>query len=319
MAVCFDSSEKTHREKKFAEYKIQRPSMPDDLRSQIPVIKDVIEAFSIPVFEKGGYEADDIIATITKKATQKDLEVVIVSDDKDMYQLADRHIKYYNSKSGSILSEKDVKDKLGFAPQLIADFIGLAGDNSDNIPGVAGIGTVGARQLINEFGSLDAIFKHVQKLEKPAGKEKLIFEQHEAARFSKELAILDDGVPVKFSLKDLRVQSPDKERLHLLFRDLEFRKLAEEFSSTKQPSTKVNVASVKKPADLKPFISDVNKKGFFEGLAVFTALFAALGSFGGAAISMHSAFKSNENQAQITKTQNRIDAKQQEIDARQVV
>ena len=164
MAVCFDSPEKTHRQKKFAEYKIQRPPMPDDLRSQIPVIKDVIKAFNIPIFEKGGFEADDIIATISERFTKKDLEVVIVSDDKDMYQLAASNIKYFNSKSRTILGTKELKDKLGFAPERIVDFIGLAGDSSDNIPGVAGIGAVNARQLINQFGSLEAILKHLKRL-----------------------------------------------------------------------------------------------------------------------------------------------------------
>jgi len=138
MAVCFDSPEKTHRQKKFAEYKIQRPSMPEDLRSQIPVIKDVIEAFNVPIFEKGGFEADDIIATISDKSTKKDLEVVIVSDDKDMYQLASSNIKYFNSKSRTILGTKELKDKLGFAPARIVDFIGPAGDSSANIPGGCG-------------------------------------------------------------------------------------------------------------------------------------------------------------------------------------
>ena len=262
MAVCFDTPKKTHRQEKFAEYKIQRPSMPDDLRSQIPVIKDVIKAFNVAIFEKDGYEADDLIATISKKFAQKGREIVIVSDDKDMYQLAAGNIKYFNSKSGTILGTKELKEKLGFAPQRIADFIGLAGDVSDNIPGVAGIGAVGARQLINEFGDLEAILKHFEKIKEPKGKEKLLVEQREAAIFSKELAILDQEVPIDYDVKELKVQAPDHEQLHAIFQDLEFQKLADEFSVQK-PVEKINVRSVSKPADLKAFIAHVEKKGKF--------------------------------------------------------
>jgi len=262
MAVCFDTPKKTHRQEKFAEYKIQRPSMPDDLRCQIPVIKDVIRAFNVPIFEKDGYEADDLIATISKKFTQKDREIVIVSDDKDMYQLAASNIKYFNSKSGTILGTKELKEKLGFAPQRIVDFIGLAGDASDNIPGVAGIGAVGARQLINEFGNLEAILKHFEKIKDLKGKEKLLVDQREAALFSKELAILDQEVPIDYDVAQLKVQEPDSEQLFTLFQDLEFQKLADEFSAQK-PVEKIDVRSVAKPADLKGFITQVEKKGKF--------------------------------------------------------
>lgn len=262
MAVCFDTPQKTHRQEKFAEYKIQRPAMPDELRSQIPVIKDVLRAFNLAIFEKGGFEADDIIATISKKSTKKDLEVVIVSDDKDMYQLAASNIKYLNSKRGALLGTKELKDKLGFEPERITDFIGLAGDQSDNIPGVTGIGAVGARQWINEFGSLEAIFKHFEKIEQPKGKEKLLIDQREAALFSKELAILDEAVPIDCDLSKLKLKAPDKKQLFAIFQDLEFWKLAEEFSS-QESSEAINVHSTSKPTELKSFIKEVETKGKF--------------------------------------------------------
>lgn len=262
MAVCFDTPQKTHRQEKFAEYKIQRPAMPDELRSQIPVIKDVLRAFNLAIFEKGGFEADDIIATISKKSTKKDLEVVIVSDDKDMYQLAASNIKYLNSKRGALLGTKELKDKLGFEPERITDFIGLAGDQSDNIPGVTGIGAVGARQWINEFGSLEAIFKHFEKIEQLKGKEKLLIDQREAALFSKELAILDEAVPIDCDLSKLKLKAPDKKQLFAIFQDLEFWKLAEEFSS-QESSEAINVHSISKPTELKSFIKEVETKGKF--------------------------------------------------------
>ncbi len=262
MAVCFDSKEKTHREKKFSEYKIHRPSMPEDLRGQIPVIKEVVGAFNIPVFEMGGFEADDIIATISKKLANKDLDVVIVSDDKDMYQLADKNVKFFGSRSGMILDTKGVAEKLGFDPKRIIDFIGLAGDSSDNIPGVKGIGKVGASQLINAYGTLEKILVHFKKADNLTAKEKLIVDQEEGALFSKELAILDASVPIDYDLKRLEVQAPDNNRLFEIFQDLEFHKLAAEFD-TQEPGESIDVGSAKNAKDVKGLLKDIEKAGEF--------------------------------------------------------
>ncbi len=262
MAVCFDSKEKTRRQEKFAEYKIHRPPMPDDLRSQIPVIKDVIQAFNVPIFERGGFEADDIIATITTKLANKDLDVVIVSDDKDMYQLAGKSVKFFGSKTQMILDSEAIKEKLGFDPKHMVDFIGLAGDSADNIPGVKGIGKVNAAQLINELGALEKILKHFEKSEKPTAKEKLIIEQQEEARFSKELAILDTAVPLEYDLEKLKVQAPDNNSLFEMFQDLEFRKLAEEFDSREASGT-VDVCSIESAKDVKSLVKKIQDAGEF--------------------------------------------------------
>ena len=284
MAVCFDSKEKTLRQEKFAEYKIHRPPMPDDLRSQISVIKDVIQAFNISAFELGGFEADDIIATITKKFANKDMDIVIVTDDKDMYQLAGENVKFFGSKSETILNSEEIKGKLGFDPKHMSDFIGLAGDASDNIPGVKGIGKVNASQLINEFGDLEKVLKHFGKIKNPTAKEKLIIEQQEEALFSKELAILDTSVPVKYGLEQLKVQSPDNNRLFAMFQDLEFRKLAEEFDPKEDgddvdvctvQSTKDAKSLVKKIQDAKEFAFTVDgdeDDGLFSGPVIFIAV-----------------------------------------------
>ncbi|MCK5083441.1 MAG: DNA polymerase I [Candidatus Omnitrophica bacterium] len=284
MAVCFDSKEKTRRQEKFAEYKIHRPPMPDDLRSQIPVIKDVIQAFNVPIFERGGFEADDIIATITTKLANKDLDVVIVSDDKDMYQLAGKSVKFFGSKTQMILDSEAIKEKLGFDPKHMVDFIGLAGDSADNIPGVKGIGKVNAAQLINELGALEKILKHFEKSEKPTAKEKLIIEQQEEARFSKELAILDTAVPLEYDLEKLKVQAPDNNSLFEMFQDLEFRKLAEEFDSREASGT-VDVCSIESAKDVKSLVKkiqdaeefaftveDHDDGGLFSGQVIFIAV-----------------------------------------------
>ena len=262
MAVCFDSKEKTRRQQKFAEYKIHRPSMPDDLRSQIPVIKDVVEAFHIPIFELGGFEADDIIATITKKCADQNLDVVIVSDDKDMYQLAGKNVKFFGSKSETVLDSKAVEKKLGFDPKYMVDFIGLAGDASDNIPGVKGIGKVNAAQLVNEFGNLEKILNHFAKAKTSTAKEKLIIEQQEEARLSKELAVLETSVPLDYRLEQLKVHAPDNPRLFAMFRDLEFRKLAAEFDP-KEPVAEINVRLVQSPKDAQRLAGQIRDAGRF--------------------------------------------------------
>jgi len=262
IAVCFDSPEKTRRQQKYAEYKIQRPSMPDELRSQIPIIKDVIQAFNVAIFELGGFEADDLIATITKKFAKKDADVVIVSDDKDMYQLAGKGIKFFGSKSGKILDSKEIEDKLGFDPKLTADFIGLAGDTADNIPGVRGIGKVNAQQLINEFGNLESIIKNFEKIKNPKAKEKLIIDQRDEALLSKELAVLDRAVPIECSLKKLEVGEPDQNRLFEIFQSLEFRKLAEEFGEPKN-SISIDLCELKNKSDIKSLVSLIEKKKQF--------------------------------------------------------
>ncbi len=230
MAVCFDSKGKTHREAKFAEYKIQRPSMPEDLISQIPIIKEVIKAFQVSLIEAPGFEADDIIATLTHKAVQRDWDVVIVSEDKDMYQLAQNSkVKFLSAKNENLIEEKDLQEKLGFQPNRIQDFIGLAGDSVDNIPGVKGVGEVTARDLINEFGSLENILSNMEKIKSAKVREK-ITAQKEMAVLCKDLASLDANVPINLTLDELKVQSPDTAKLYTMFKDLEFRRLSEEFS-----------------------------------------------------------------------------------------
>lgn len=227
MAVCFDSPQKTRRQQKFAEYKIQRSKMPEDLIDQIPLIKEVVGAYNVSVFECAGYEADDLIATVTHRTEGQGIDVVVVSEDKDMYQLAGEHVAFFSVRKDAVLDYEGVKELLGFDPRQTPDFIALAGDPSDNIPGVDGIGKVTARNLINTYGRLEDILKNVETVRPPAVKEKLI-RHRETAVLSKELAVLEHKVPVEFQLKDLSIRSPDSKRLFEIFRDLEFTKLAHE-------------------------------------------------------------------------------------------
>src|SRR3989338_4440938 len=173
LAVCFDAGKKTLRQERFKDYKIHRPSMPEDLISQIPLIKKVVGAYHLPIFQMEGFEADDLIATLTRQAQKNGIEVVIVSDDKDMAQLISDRVKVYSSRKEMILGELQARELFGIDPKRIPDYIGLAGDQTDNIPGVLGIGEVTARSLINEFGTLENILSHLDQVKSPSLKEKL--------------------------------------------------------------------------------------------------------------------------------------------------
>ncbi len=259
LAVCFDVGKKTRRQERFAEYKIHRPSMPEDLISQLPLIKDVVSAFRLPIFELEGFEADDVIATIAQKVSKEDIETVIVSADKDMLQLVDRRVKVWNVQKDMMIGSKEAKEMLGIEPDKVTDYLGLAGDQSDNIPGVLGIGEVTARDLINEYGTIEHMLAHIDKLKSEKIKEKLLA-QKDMAIFSKELATLDARVPIKFTLEDLRVSEPDNRRLSDLFQNLEFRKFAEEFSSQTTAEKKIPATTVETDAQIESLLAKIREK-----------------------------------------------------------
>src|SRR3989338_3683319 len=258
MAVCFDVGKKTHRQEKFAASKIQRAKMPDDLISQIPLIKTVVEGYHLPVLEQEGFEADDVIATIVHQVSQKDLDIVIVSDDKDMYQLMSEKVKIFSVRKDTMLDYAQAREQLGIEPQRIVDFIGLAGDTSDNIPGVNGIGEVPAKALIKEYGELENIFAHLDKIKSAKVKEKLT-NQKDAALFSRELSILETQVPIRCELQDMEVKTPDPQKLLELFKELEFRKFAEEFSAAVPAAASLEIKTVSSAADLEDLIHKIRK------------------------------------------------------------
>ena len=265
LAVCFDSKKKTYRQEKYAEYKVQRPSMPDNLVSQIPIIKDVIRAHNLMIFELGGYEADDIIGTFSNKASDEELEVVIVSDDKDMYQLLDENVKIFNSRKDAVLTYEDVKEKLGFEPTRIVDYIGLAGDKSDNLPGVMGVGEVTAKKLLSQFDDLESIFENIEEVNPIKLREKLQVNK-ESAFFSKELAILETTVPFHFDLDQLKVEKADNKQLYEMYKDLEFRKWADELSSEVKTTEDIKICSLKDKPELNKIIDEIEAEGKFSFL-----------------------------------------------------
>lgn len=260
MAVCFDTGKKTLRQEKFKEYKIQRPSMPEDLISQLPIIKEVIKAYNIPSFELDGYEADDLIATIVQKLKGKNVEIVIATDDKDMYQLVDEGVGIYSFRQDKVLGIRESEERFGIKPSLITDYLGLCGDVSDNIPGVNGIGEVTARNLINEFGRLENIYEHLGQVKQVKIRERLET-QKEAAFMSKQLAVLEGEVPVDIKVSGLQVVKPDKKELFRLFNELEFRRLAQEVSEGSAPAAAREVEEFDGSDSADKCIAQIKKAG----------------------------------------------------------
>jgi len=262
IAVCFDVGKKTHRQERFAQYKIHRPPMPDALISQIPLIKELVLAYNMPVFELEGFEADDVIATISRKVKGKDTEVVIVSGDKDMVQLVGDEVKIFDYRSNDLVDGAKAKEKYGFEPGQIVDFIALAGDATDNIPGVQGIGKVTATDLIQQHGSLENIYKNLAGIKSDKVRQKLE-EQKEQAMMSKELAILDDRVPIDFDLKTVQYIAPDHDRLLSFFERLEFRKFAEELGAGSGAEIACQEVELRSKKDIKAFCARLTQKKEF--------------------------------------------------------
>ncbi len=262
MAVCFDSSRKTYRQEKFVEYKIQRPSMPDELKSQIPIIKDIVRAYNIQMFESPGYEADDIIATLAKWPFTEDVEIIIVSEDKDLYQLVNDKVSVMSVRKNKILTAKDVLAILGFEPGLITDYIGLAGDKIDNIPGINGIGEVTAKKLIAQFGSLENIFDGYQEIASKKIQAKIL-EHKEIAVLSKELAHLECKVPLDITIEALKVRDPDWESLLELYKKLEFHKWAQEVMLEFHEEDSREIKEVKGEQSFQLLIEEIRAKGEF--------------------------------------------------------
>lgn len=220
LAVILDSKTPTFRHQAYPKYKETRAKMPPEMRQQIPLIKEVVNGFDIACLTMDGYEADDLISTIVKQYKDEVDEVLIVTSDKDIFQLVDEKVKVRPSEEVSYDREK-VVEKFGLPPERIRDFLGLAGDSSDNIPGVRGIGENRARKLLAEFGSFEEIFNNVEKV-KGKDREKLLAGK-EDAYLSWQLIALKDDVPLEVELADLEVREFDRGKLLGILTRLEFK------------------------------------------------------------------------------------------------
>ena len=228
IAAAFDTPEPTHRHEIFPEYKANRLKVPEDLAAQIPLVKEVLDALGIPRIEIPGVEADDIIGTLSRVAEEQGMRVVIVSSDKDLYQLVSDRVVVRDGLREQTVGEAEVRETFGVEPRQVVDLLALAGDPSDNVPGVPGIGEKTAAALLQEFGTLENLLAGTDRL-KGSRKEKI--ERHAAeARLCRTLAEIDRNVAVGRTIADLAPRGVRTERIVPLFRRLGFRKLLEELA-----------------------------------------------------------------------------------------
>jgi DNA polymerase-1 len=229
LAVVFDTPEPTFRDKLFDKYKAKRPPMPEDLSVQLPYVRRMCEAMRLPILEFPGFEADDVIGALAKQAAKKDMEVSIVTSDKDMMQLVGGKVRVLRpgagpNKTDLVVDAAKVEELMGVPPEKVADVMALMGDSIDNIPGAKGIGERGARDLIRRFGSAEAALEHAAEVEGKRYREALE-NSRAAVLLSKQLAIIDTAAPVKLSLDDLARREPDVEALRALYAELGFTSL----------------------------------------------------------------------------------------------
>jgi DNA polymerase-1 len=232
LAVVFDSGEETERHREFPAYKAHRPEMPDEMAEQLPVIFEATRALGIRMIVEPGIEADDLIASLARKANAAGLDAKIVTGDKDFLQLLSDHIRIIRPERGTALEEEIgpgfCEERFGLEPERVIDLLSLMGDSSDNIPGVKGIGEKTALKLLHDFGSLDAIYARIDEVEPEHVREKLK-NGAEGARLSRELVTLRN-VDVEFSLPSLALGKPEPERLTDLLLRLEFHQILKELS-----------------------------------------------------------------------------------------
>ncbi|MCK5659339.1 MAG: DNA polymerase I, partial [Alphaproteobacteria bacterium] len=222
IAVIFDAKRKNFRNDIYPEYKANRPETPPELIPQFPLIREATKAFSIPSIELEGYEADDLIATYARLARAKNIPVTIVSSDKDLMQLIGGGVRMFDPLKYKYMGEAEVLQKFGVTPDKVVDVQALAGDSSDNVPGVPGIGVKTAALLINEYGDLETLLQRAFEIKQNKRRESLI-ENTELARISKKLVLLDTNVNVPVDLDDLKIKTPDTEMLFHFLREQGFK------------------------------------------------------------------------------------------------
>lgn len=229
LAVAFDTSAPTFRHESFADYKAQRPKMPDALSVQIPYIHRLVEAFNTPVVMEDGYEADDLIGTLARKGESAGLSVVIVSGDKDMLQLVSSSVSVYDSMRNKVSTEKEVEERFGVEPARVVEVMGLMGDAIDNIPGVPGIGPKTARELIQKFGTIESLLEHLDEVKRKNVREAL-FQHADMAKLSRKLATIQTDSPIDFVPDRFRNIAPNSDAVVALCQELELTSLLKQIT-----------------------------------------------------------------------------------------
>jgi len=235
MGIVFDTKGPTFRDRLFEKYKAQRPPMPEDLSVQIPYVRKLCEAMRMPILEFQGYEADDVIGAMAMQGAKKQLEVLIISNDKDMMQLVGKSVRTLRTGSGGakadvIVDAKKVEEILGVPPGKVIDLMALLGDTVDNIPGAKGIGEKGATELIQKYGSVEKALDHADEVTNKRYREALQ-QQREQVMMSKQLATIATDVPLELDLHALELRAPDAAALAALYRELGFNSLLRELGT----------------------------------------------------------------------------------------
>ena len=236
IAVAFDTAAPTFRHEAFADYKAQRKPMPDDLVAQMSWIREILDAYSVPVFAVEGYEADDVLGTLARLAAEKSITAVIVTRDKDAMQLLGEHVMMWDNKGDQFFTADDLREKLGIEPGQVIEMMALSGDAVDNVPGVPGVGPKTALSLIQKYGTLENALAHADEAAGPKLRQNLV--EHAAeARMSRDLVIIDTHMPLSVDFEKLRLQAGDKRRLAELFRRFDFRSLLPTVAETSSDSS----------------------------------------------------------------------------------
>jgi DNA polymerase I len=271
LGVVFDAG-MSERHVIFPEYKATREKMPTELEASLPRVRSIIEGFRIPVLELEGFEADDVIGTLARQAEKEGVETVIVSGDKDFYQLLREGVCLLNPGRGgaSAVEEewvdmRNAHERLGVPPERVVDYLGLIGDSSDNIPGVKGIGPKTAIQLIEQFGTIEEILANAERVTAKRPREALQGNP-EMALLSKRLVTIHDDLPIALDLEKLRIEEPDREALKQIFLDLEFSSLVREHgvpAQAERAKREVEYVLVRGAAEVSELVTRIREAGRF--------------------------------------------------------
>ena len=247
-AVIFDSARKNFRNDIYKDYKANRSEPPEDLAPQFEYIRKAVKAFNVPCIEQINYEADDLIATYAEKIINSGAKVTVISSDKDLMQLVSKKIRLYDPMKNKVIGEKEVIEKFGVKPTQVVDVQSLAGDSSDNVPGVPGIGIKTAAELINKYENLENLLKKAGQITQKKRKQTLI-NNKESALISKKLVTLKNDVPIKNKLEDFLIKDIDTEKLYNFLREMEFNRLLSQAISFYGESVKQNKISSSKSSN----------------------------------------------------------------------
>ncbi len=257
IGIVFDPSGPTFRDKLFDQYKAHRAPMPDEMRQQLPYVRKLCEAMRLPVLEFNGYEADDVIGALAVQAAKQKLDVVLVTNDKDMMQLVGKNVRVLRMQTGGakndvIVDEARVQEILGVPPERVVDVMALMGDTIDNIPGAKGIGEKGAKELIQKYGAVENALDHAEEVPNKRYREALL-QQREQVLLSKQLATIATNIPLELDLARMQKQPPDVKALAELYRELGFSSLLRELGAEVTAATPAVATAAVESTDYAQF------------------------------------------------------------------